>query len=273
MKKINIPAVILAAGQGKRLRQFTEEVPKVLVEVHGKPLLDYVLLNLIEVGVKQFFIVTGYKADLVEKWIHNRFSSKKFESLNFEFIYQEKINGTGGATLLTEQFIKKKGFNAFFLTYGDLLVSGSVIKRLFNIFQHEEHDIFLVGNPTDDPSAGAAIYYEGNTIVDLIEKPISTAPKTDLNNSGIYIFQNTIYDFLEKTKPSIRGEIELTDPIIKILHENNQKIRLIKILEDEFWYDVGTVDSLKKLNNDEFWNSKVNWTMVYDTILRSDNVF
>ena len=257
MKK-KIPAVILAAGQGKRLRPYTEKVPKVLVEVHGKPLLEYVLLNLIDVGVKQFFIVTGYKADLVENWIHKRFSPKEFESLNFEYIYQEKINGTGGATLLTEQFIKNKGFNAFFLTYGDLLVSGSVIKRLFNIFKQEEHDIYLVGNPTDDPSAGAAIYYEGNTIVDLIEKPTSSASKTDLNNSGIYIFQNTIFEFLKKTKPSIRGEIELTDPIIKILHENNQKIRLIKILEEEFWYDVGTVDSLKKINNDISWIPKMN---------------
>ena len=256
MKKI-LPAVILTAGQGKRLKQHTEDLPKVLVKVHSKPLLEYVLMNLINVGVRQFFIVTGYKADLVENWIHTHFLSKEFESLNFEFIYQEKINGTGGATLLTEKLIKKKGFSAFFLTYGDLLVSQSVIKRLFDTYQKEDHDIFLVGNHTDDPSAGAAIYYEGNTIVNLIEKPRSTAPKTDLNNSGIYIFHNSIFEFLKKTTPSIRGEIELTDPIVRIIHENNQRIRLVKILEEEFWYDIGTVESLKKINNNFSWISKM----------------
>ncbi|MHA1718487.1 MAG: sugar phosphate nucleotidyltransferase [Promethearchaeota archaeon] len=254
-----IPAIILAAGKGKRLRPYTEKNPKVLIEVQGKTLLEYNLLNLIEVGVKHFIIITGYKADIVENWIQKYILSKKLESLNFKFIHQKNINGTGGAALLAEKYIKDMGFLAFFLIYGDLIVSGSVIKRLFYIYHREKpkYDIYLVGNHTVDPSAGAAIYYKDNTIINLIEKPKPTAPRTDLNNSGIYIFNTIIFDFLKNTNPSIRGEIELTEPIIRIIQKNNQKIRLIKIMKEEFWYDVGTVELLKKLNHDKSWNLKM----------------
>ena len=72
-----IPAIILAAGKGKRLRPYTEKNPKVLIEVQGKTLLEYNLLNLIEVGVKHFIIITGYKADIVENWIQKYILSKK----------------------------------------------------------------------------------------------------------------------------------------------------------------------------------------------------
>lgn len=263
-----LPAVILAAGQGKRLRPYTDKIPKVLVMIHGKPLLDYVLSGLIQVGIRDFFIVTGYKATLVENWIQHDFLSAAYvifgnkinpitDPLTFHFIRQKEINGTGGATLLVEKSLKDLGFSSFLLTYGDLLVSKSVFLRLYHTYQQDHNPFYLVGNPTEDPSAGAAIYYEGDTILNFIEKPNSKAPKTDLNNSGIYIFDQIIFGLLKESKPTIRGEIELTEPIIRIIKEKYFTVKLIKMHENELWCDVGTIESLDKMKKNVFWLSQL----------------
>ena len=269
MNKIqNLPVVILAAGQGKRLRPYTDKIPKVLVTIQGKPLLEYVLSGLIQVGLRDFFIVTGFKATLVENWVRNIFLSTVYkifiniihpitDPLTFHFIRQNEINGTGGATLLVEKNLKIYESPAFLLTYGDLLVSKSVFLRLYNSYQQDKHHIYLVGNPTEDPSSGAAIYYEGDTIINFIEKPNSKAPKTDLNNSGIYIFDHFIFDLLKMTKPSIRGEIELTEPIIRALNGKLCDVKLIRINEDELWCDVGTIESLETKRTNDSWLSKL----------------
>ncbi|MHA1729579.1 MAG: sugar phosphate nucleotidyltransferase [Promethearchaeota archaeon] len=264
-----IPAVILAAGKGLRLSKYTEHTPKPLLKVDGIPILEYILINLIKVGIKHFLIVVGYKAETIETWVQEQFLAKMEEryrkyfsikgeqgvrrkrgkKVNIDFVIQTKIDGTGGAALIAEDFIIKNSYNHFLLTYGDILVNKNIYKRLMDTFRNENHDheLFLVGNSTKDPSAGAAIYYNTNKVINLIEKPKKENPKTDLNNSGIYIFKKNIFDLLKKTRSSNRGEIELTTPVIEIIH-NNGSVRLIKMTQNDFWSDVGTNEIYEKLN-------------------------
>lgn len=266
-----LPAIILAAGKGTRLRPYTDSIPKPLLEIGGHPILEYILTNLIKVGIRYFVIITGYKEEIIRNWIQNVFCVKVFkesdelycfqpnagnECIGVSFIHQDTVNGTGGAALLAETHIKANGYKDFFLTYGDILVSKLAYQRLIETYLTEEADAYIVGNPTKDPSAGAAIYYNGNNVIDFIEKPDSNAPKTDLNNSGVYIFHKDIFERLRNTKPSIRGEIELTQPIIDMVHEV-RTVKLVKVKDDEFWCDVGTVDVYDQLNKDLSWKPKV----------------
>lgn len=266
-----LPAIILVAGKGTRLRPYTESIPKPLLELGGHPILEYILTNLIKVGVRYFIFITGYKEDIIRDWIQNVFCVKVFkesddlfcfkpnatnECIGVSFIHQENVNGTGGAALLAETQIKENGYNDFFLTYGDILVSRSTYQRLIDMYSKEEADAYIVGNPTKDPSAGAAVYYDGNKVINFIEKPGLDAPKTDLNNSGVYIFHKDLFERLKNTKPSIRGEIELTQPIIDMVHEG-RNVKVVKVQDEEFWCDVGTVEIYEQLNKDLSWKPKV----------------
>ena len=98
-------------------------------------------------------------------------------------------------------------------------MSWSVYERIVDTFQKNNLEWYLVGNPTEDASAGAAIYYHDYWIDNMIEKPPKTAPFTDLNNAGSYIFPPVIFELLENTPLSARGEIELTAPIIDRIHQ------------------------------------------------------
>ncbi|MHA1820893.1 MAG: sugar phosphate nucleotidyltransferase [Promethearchaeota archaeon] len=271
-KPSEIAAVVLAAGKGKRLLPYTKHVPKPLVKVAGRPILEYVLLGLIKAGIRHFFIVVGYKAEMIEDWVQNSFCfdlyckyeqelNTKIGPVAFSFIKQSEINGTGGAALLAENHIKLNGYDAFLLTYGDILVSYSVYKRLIEESLYDSADIYLVGNPTDDPSNGAAIYYEDSYVIDLIEKPGKDAPKTDLNNAGIYIFHSSFFDKLKQLKPSKRGELEITQPISDLCAEARNKalknVKLIKMNKDEFWCDIGRKDVLERLNKNKDWLKKL----------------
>jgi NDP-sugar pyrophosphorylase family protein len=270
---LKIPAVILAAGQGKRLMPYTEKLPKPLVTVGGKPILEYVLTHLIDAGIRHFFIVVGYQSDKIEQWIEDEFvrgiycdyekrCSKKLGPLGFSYIHQDDINGTGGAALLAEAHVLDNGYNSFFLTYGDILVSTTVYRRIIqeymlDVQNNVKKDLYLVGNLTEDPSMGAALYYKGDRVVKLIEKPDKSVPKTDLNNAGIYIFNKDIFNRLKITPRSVRGEIELTWPIIEILKQENKVIKLIRMNPNEFWCDVGTVKVLEDLNRNTQWKKLI----------------
>mgnify|MGYP006282862179 CR=1 FL=1 len=264
---INIPAVILAAGQGTRLLPLTADTPKPMIKIHDRPIIEYILRNLIDVGFRHFLIVTGYKSEKIERWIQEEFcmdiyscfrkkEGENLGALAFSFIRQEDINGTGGAALLTEQHILKNGYSHFFLTYGDILASKTVYEKLIRKYQGEDADLYLVANQTDDPSAGAAVYTNDNKIIRFIEKPPKSAPKTNLGNAGIYIFNVKIFNALHNTHKSERGEVELTAPFQPMI-ESGDNLSVIKMTDEEFWCDVGNMKRYKELNQSQDWIRKI----------------
>jgi NDP-sugar pyrophosphorylase family protein len=253
-----LKSVVLVAGKGTRLRPLTDTVPKPLLPLHGHPILEYILDGIILSGVTQIALIVGYLEEMIRNWVKNDFLKKTRDapwriSVQIDFIHQEKVNGTGGAVLLAKSWA---GSTHCFVTYGDILMSWSAYADMVDLFQKNHLDWYLVGNPTEDPSMGAAIYYDQNWITDFIEKPPKTAPFTNLNNAGCYIFPPMIFDLLKKTPLSPRGEIELTAPIIDRIH-NKQSPYLVKLGREEFWCDVGTVPVYEKLQKSTEWVDKV----------------
>jgi dTDP-glucose pyrophosphorylase len=246
-----LKAVILCAGFGKRLKPYTDKYQKSMILVHGKPLLEYIVNGLITAGFKELIIVVGY----LKEQVINYFQSGNKWGINIEYIEQTKIDGTGGALLLCQDLINN---GHFFLTWGDILVSYNVYKKVVEIFKKENQDFILVTNFTDDPYKGGVVNCEEKYCVEVIEKPLEGKSKSKLNNCGVFIFSKEIFTVLKKLKPSKRGEIELTEAINYGIKNQKWKVRVIKMGKHQFRGDFGDIKVYEQLSRDNNWLKDLN---------------
>ncbi|MFD1562864.1 UTP--glucose-1-phosphate uridylyltransferase AglF [Haloarchaeobius amylolyticus] len=220
-------AVILAAGKGTRLRPLTEDKPKVLVEVDGKPLLEDVMDNLIEVGATEFVLVVGYmKEKIIERY------GDEYEGIPITYAHQREQLGLAHAILQAEPHID----DDFMLMLGDNVFRanlGDVINRQ----QEERADAaFLVEEvPYEEASRyGVLDTNEYGEIVEVMEKPDD--PPSNLVMTGFYTFTPEIFHACHLVQPSDRGEYELPDAIDLLI----QSGRTIDALRMDGWrIDVG----------------------------------
>ncbi len=217
-----------------------------MIPVHGKPLLEYIINGLILSGFKELIIVVGY----LKEQVINYFKSGNKWGISIEYIEQTEINGTGGALLLCKDMIKDRHL---FLTWGDILVSYTVYKEVVEIFEKENQDYILVTNYTDDPYKGGAVECEGKYCIEVREKPTKGKSSSNLNNGGIFVFSKKVFDVLKELKPSIRGEIELTEAINFGITKQNWKVRVIKMERNQFRGDFGDIEVYDRLVKDSSW--------------------
>jgi NDP-sugar pyrophosphorylase family protein len=126
-------AVILAAGKGTRMKDLTIERPKPMLFVKGKPILQYIIEGLLNVGINQIFIVTGHKSEVIEDYF------KDGSQFGVQISYGKQVvqDGTGRAPLVARQFV---GNDNFLLTYGDILVKPENYLEILNRFNPEQND-------------------------------------------------------------------------------------------------------------------------------------
>ncbi len=150
-------AVVLAAGKGTRMGALTDELPKPMLPVAGKPLLEHVLDHLGQAGVQQCGVITGYRHEVIEK----HFASYP---MRLAFIHQEVINGTAGAAKLARAFA---GSDPFLLTYGDIWCEPDDYRRVMQPIEDDpETEATLAVKYVDDPFQGAAVYVAGGFILE-----------------------------------------------------------------------------------------------------------
>ncbi len=220
-------AVVLAAGEGTRLRPLTEEKPKALVEVDGKPLVEDVFDNLLEIGVTELVVVVGYqKEQLIERY------GDAYEGVPITYAHQREQLGLGHAILQAEPHVD----DDFVLMLGDNVFRGNlgdVIKR-----QHEERAdaAFLVEEvPYEEASRyGVLDTNEYGEIVEVVENP--DEPPSNLVMTGFYTFTPAIFHACHLVQPSDRGEYELPDAI-DLLIQSGRTIDAIRM--DGWRIDVG----------------------------------
>ena len=217
-----------------------------MLKLHSKPFLEYVLEGLIFAGFREFIFVVGYRKEQIISY----FQGGKNWNVNIEYFEQEELNGTGGALLLCENSIFD---DHFFLTWGDILVPYKIYKDLVEIHQKEKYDYILVANYTDDPYLGAAIYSEGNTCTNIIEKPPIGTSKTNLNNCGVFIFSKNIFNVLRNLSPSERDEIEVPKALLRGIKEYNWKVGVVKMEKNQFRVDLGVKQIYEQLRDDSLW--------------------
>src|SRR5947209_4287154 len=135
-------AVILAAGRGKRMGSITEDIPKPMLPVNGKPMLEHILERLSQAGISKFLIVIGYRGKIIK----NHFRDLPYK---VKFREQDPVNGTASAALLARDFIGKK---PWLLTYGDILCEPSEYTRCIAVLdRHPATSVVVAVKDVDDP--------------------------------------------------------------------------------------------------------------------------
>jgi len=230
-------AVLLAAGRGTRMRELTIDLPKPMIEVRGKPVLQHIVEGLREAGVRDLLIIVGYQADAVQ----NFFGDGSRYNIEIQYATQAVQDGTGRLVNLARNFA---GNSPFILSYGDILVDPANYKRLVD-FPHDVEAIISVTRGEDVRKGGAVFLNEEMELVDLREKAQAGEPTSPWYNAGLYTFRPSIFDFTAKLKPSPRGEYELTDAI-RDLARSGKTIKAYELTGE--WADVRDPEVLAKLN-------------------------
>jgi dTDP-glucose pyrophosphorylase len=236
MTKID-KAVLLAAGRGTRMRELTADLPKPMIEVRGKPVLQHIVEGLRDAGVRKFLIVVGYRADAVQ----NFFGDGARYKIDIQYATQTTQDGTGRVVDLARNFVND---SAFILAYGDILVAPENYKRIVDLAEDVEALISVTRG--EDVSKGGAVFLnEKMGLVDLREKSKPGEATSPWYNAGLYAFRESIFEFTAKLKPSPRGEYELTDAI-RELAQSGKKVKALELTGE--WADVRDPEVLAKLN-------------------------
>jgi UDP-N-acetylglucosamine diphosphorylase / glucose-1-phosphate thymidylyltransferase / UDP-N-acetylgalactosamine diphosphorylase / glucosamine-1-phosphate N-acetyltransferase / galactosamine-1-phosphate N-acetyltransferase len=243
-------AVILAAGKGTRMRDLTNEVPKPMLKVGGRPILEHIFEGILEAGIKEFFIVTGFKAEVIEDY----FGTGSKWGAQISYGRQEVQDGTGRAPEPARAFV---GDSPFLLTYGDILVAPAPYRQMVERFQSGPFSGVITVTPGQDVTKGGLDFFDKEFCLRrVVEKPSAQQLETLRQegwlkpgepvwyNAGIYIFKPVVYDFIAKLKKSPRGEYELTDAISGLV-EAGHKLAGLKI--EGRWVDVRDPEVLEKL--------------------------
>ena len=219
------------------MRELTAELPKPMLRVRGKPVLQHIVEGLREAGLTEFLIVVGWRAEVVKEF----FGDGSKLGVRIEYATQIEQNGTGKVVELARGFV---GQDPFVLSYGDILVTPENYPRVCAALAGAEAVVSV--KRSDDVSQGGAVFVnEKFELIDLREKPKPGEPTSPWYNAGIYAFRASIFDFIARLERSPRGEYELTDAI-RNLALAGKKVQAMELSGD--WADVRDPEILEKLN-------------------------
>jgi bifunctional UDP-N-acetylglucosamine pyrophosphorylase / glucosamine-1-phosphate N-acetyltransferase len=206
-------AVILAAGEGNRMRPLTYTRPKVMLPLANKPILEHLLIELKKAGVKEFTIVVGYHGETIRQ----HFGDGTRWGVSIDYVTQRKQLGTAHAVKMVEGFVKGK----FLLANGDVLLKAEDIEKIM-----AKHNVTLSLIEMKDTKDLGVVEVVGNKIKAIHEKVAK--PPSNLVNAGVYLLTPEIFSAIARTEKSPRGEYELTDSL-QILLGEDKPISWVKI--------------------------------------------
>lgn len=234
-------AMIMAAGVGSRLDPLTQFVPKPLVPIANKPVMDILFENLLSIGIKDVIANTYY----LSEQIIDRYSNNKY-GINFNYIKEETLSGTAGGLKKCQCFFDK---NESFLVLSADGLSNADLEKGIEIHKNS-NAIATIGIkkvPMEDvPHFGVVVTDNNGYITEFQEKPSIEQAKSNFINTGIYIFdykifdyipENTFYDFAKNVFPNLLAD---------------KQINTFEITE--YWSDIGTLEQYKLSTKDLFNN-------------------
>jgi glucose-1-phosphate thymidylyltransferase long form len=220
-------AVVIAAGEGTRLRPLTEDKPKGMVEVAGKPILTYCFEKLVELGASELIVVVGYKKEQIISHYDDA-----FDGVPITYTHQREPLGIAHALLTAEEHID----DDFMLMLGDNIFQAN-LQDVVNRQREDRADAAFLVEEVPWEEAGRYGVCDTNKygeITDVIEKP--DEPPTNLVMTGFYTFTPAIFHACHLVQPSNRGEYEISEAIDLLLHSG----RTIDAIRMDGWrVDVG----------------------------------
>jgi len=243
-------AVILAAGKGTRMRELTNEVPKPMLRVQGKPILEHIVEGLLAAGIREIFMVTGFRADVIEA----HFGDGSRWQARIAYGRQLVQDGTGKAPEVAKEFV---GTSPFLLTYGDILVPRETYQRMVDRFNEGAFSGLITVTKGQDVTQGGLNFFDQDFCMRrVVEKP-GREQLEQLQrdgwlkpgepvwyNAGIYIFKPVLFEFTARLQKSPRGEYELTDAINALLAAHH---RIAGLEIQGRWVDVRDPEVLARL--------------------------
>lgn len=232
--------IILAGGSGTRLYPLTRSISKQILPIYDKPMIYYPMSVLMLAGIKDILIITTSRDISV---FRDLFRNGNSLGMNIEYRVQENPNGIVEAFLIGKKFI---GNSSVSLILGDNIFFGQsftiLLKRLSELKKGAE----IFGYSVKDPTAYGVVEFDKDmNVISIEEKP--ETPKSKYAIPGLYFYDNTVVEKARKVKPSLRGELEITDLNRMYLEEKTLKVNLLG--RGFAWLDTGTHKNLLQASN------------------------
>lgn len=230
-------AIILTAGEGTRMRPLTITKPKTMLQIGGKPILQYNIESLRDAGVDEITLVVGYHEDVIK----DHFKDGTDIGVKINYVTQENRLGTAHAIGSAREYVQGQ----FITLNGDIIVDPTLITDLIEGYRKENARSMLVLTEVDDPSSFGVVELNGNRIVRIVEKPKKEEAPSNLINAGIYLFDDQIFDAIDQTVKSERGEYEITDSLQLQMNDDEN---VVGLRSTNRWIDIGRPWELLDVN-------------------------
>ena len=233
--KFMIKGVILAGGKGTRLWPVTKVAGKHFLPVGDKPIIYYPILTLKKAGVKDILVVCG--PEHTEQYVRLLGSGEEF-GVNLYYTIQVEPVGIAHGLGLAKSFSDGKKIA---LILGDNIF-GDEFSQDFADFDKKDNGAVVVLKRVPDPQRFGVVKFKNQKVERIIEKPKN--PPSDWAVTGLYLYDNRVFDVVKNLKPSDRGEYEITDVNNWYIREGSMDF----IKAKKYWVDAGTFESLHKAN-------------------------
>jgi len=236
--------ILLHGGHGTRLRPLTHTGPKQLLPIANKPMSQFCIESLRDAGVNDIAVIIGGIGAYKVKEYYG--TGKKFD-VNIIYIEQDYPKGIAHAVRLCKEFIGNEKFLVFL---GDNIIQKS-IKNIADEFQQSDSKASILLCEVNNPTRFGIADVKDGRIRKIMEKPKN--PPTNLAVTGIYFFTPIIFDVIDRLKPSLRNELEITDALQKLLEEGH---KITYNMITDYWKDTGTPEDIINANKSVLENMK-----------------
>jgi len=228
MSKVN-KAIILAGGRGTNLRPYTYEIPKPLLPVKGKPILEHLILNLKKEGITEIIIAISYLGEKIKEY----FGDGKRFGVSIEYSEEEENLLTGGAVKKVKDLLPKE---TFLVIHGDILTDFSYTDFIeFHKTQGTKATVAL--KATSRPEEFGQFRMHGTKLVDFVQNTQTSDKQSHLIHCGIYAFEPDIFDYFPKNTA-----FTLEDVLADLI----RKREVSGFLFEGRWYDVGNPENYER---------------------------
>ena len=221
--------VVLAAGEGKRMRPLTAKRPKVMLPLANRPMMEHLVIAAREAGISDFVFIVGYG----EREIRRHFGDGASLGIHIEYATQRQQRGTADAVGTARKHVT----GPFIVLNGDMVLKQEDIKDLCR-----QEPACMCTSTTDHPEDCGVVLVENGLVTSLDEK--SRHPKSNIINAGAYLFSLDVFDLIDVVSPSPRGELELTDALAALIAQ--KKLNSYPL---SYWMDVGHPWDLLEANS------------------------